>query len=1078
MHQLLRFSAIFLLLIQPVFAQNDRLLNQTMVIKNCNVNITVNCFHATTQLELEFYNHRLQEIEGLIHFTLKPQQAITGFELDLNGKYRKGTIEERWKANNAYNTVVGKRIDPALLQMTGTNMYSLNIYPIAPKNSRRVKITIEEILPLNKEQYEYRFEMFKTHTVEMMNIKIATPENLSAPVNNEGLISRTTFNKSAGFYVLNDQYNSPVSGGYISFNIPAPGQISTHCLNPDNGNFSAKFADTIPETVTREVKKLRVYWDRSASMRNEDVTTFTSFLFRQIKQWNVTELLIVPFNYKTGNARLFTGEALNAESVRKAIKNVPLYGPTNFGDLSMNTDDDLVFVFTDGKHTWGSRNTETNKTPVIFIVADYYDPVYKYRNYSADFNYASYYGNYYNYNQYNYQQHQQVPVVRLEDVEKNFQYPNVQQRKIELVSAVNEFGKPVTISALEKLNGYRIVKGQLPLGSKTLTLNFGYGNKILYTQKIVPGVSCSEEICKRINTLLDFEFVVNNRYNWYQLLGYGIDNKIVTWQTAFIVLERIEDYVRFNITPPDEIMEECIRNGFVKRDYKQQYYHLQRANDAEMLKLVAGEYNKRLQFHNSNAAPIKLNEIAGSFARIEEEKKSETQREMASMDSYAMNKSFGASANSLSEVVVTGYSTRSKKMIGYSATQIHSEQLMGSVTLSQALQGRLAGVQVINTPGSTDIAQLRIRGVGSLSGNGNPLYVLDGVPTSFDLINQLIPSEVANVTVIRSPEGSAIYGVRGANGVILVQTKRANNYGYKNPSTYTRLKEAEDEEYMMDIKLTDTEQKYHRYQQLKEENKTNMAFFLDMAIHFSETGLSQYIEEMMLEAAEISNNDYISLQAIAFVYEYIRNFKRAAEIYGELAKSYPGNLKLLQQQAWAVYEGGQPDSAVQMLYRAITREDYTWNTYNMQAKEAMLTDMNMIIAVHPNEVNTKYIPAEIIRPVTANMRIQLFSNSALMHTLSARAGDKQITPGASTGKYKLAISYTGYDMADLTALEKGNGRLRLTMKHFDTWYANQVPPMVKIVTIRDFGKPGQRIHTELVSLKNQFGEVEIADLKQ
>ena len=104
MDKLLRFAAIFLLFIQPAFAQNDRLLNQTMIINNCNVNITVNCFHATTQLELEFYNHRAQEIEGYIVFNLKPHQAITGFELDLNGKYRKGTIEERWKATNAYNT--------------------------------------------------------------------------------------------------------------------------------------------------------------------------------------------------------------------------------------------------------------------------------------------------------------------------------------------------------------------------------------------------------------------------------------------------------------------------------------------------------------------------------------------------------------------------------------------------------------------------------------------------------------------------------------------------------------------------------------------------------------------------------------------------------------------------------------------------------------------------------------------------------------------------------------------------------------------------------------------------------------
>ena len=71
---------------------------------------------ATTVIEMEFYNPKDQEVEALQTFTLNNGQVITDFYLELDGKYREGSIEERWKARQAYNSIVGKRIDPAILQ--------------------------------------------------------------------------------------------------------------------------------------------------------------------------------------------------------------------------------------------------------------------------------------------------------------------------------------------------------------------------------------------------------------------------------------------------------------------------------------------------------------------------------------------------------------------------------------------------------------------------------------------------------------------------------------------------------------------------------------------------------------------------------------------------------------------------------------------------------------------------------------------------------------------------------------------------------------------------------------------------
>ena len=117
--------------------------NRQMQLANCTINIKCGQFTATTFIEMEFYNPYEQEQEGLYQFQLKPGQAITAFQLELNGKYRDGTLEEKWKATNAYNRIVGKRIDPALLTMDYKDHYSLRIYPVPPKGGRKITFTIQ-----------------------------------------------------------------------------------------------------------------------------------------------------------------------------------------------------------------------------------------------------------------------------------------------------------------------------------------------------------------------------------------------------------------------------------------------------------------------------------------------------------------------------------------------------------------------------------------------------------------------------------------------------------------------------------------------------------------------------------------------------------------------------------------------------------------------------------------------------------------------------------------------------------------------------------------------------------------------
>jgi iron complex outermembrane receptor protein len=154
-----------------------------------------------------------------------------------------------------------------------------------------------------------------------------------------------------------------------------------------------------------------------------------------------------------------------------------------------------------------------------------------------------------------------------------------------------------------------------------------------------------------------------------------------------------------------------------------------------------------------------------------------------------------AQAAALSEIVVTGYGTQRREAISGSVSTINAEAANVGViaNASQMIQGRVAGVNMTTNSGEPGSGiQVRIRGGTSISASNEPLYVVDGVPLqnesaspgaagiadinpqlSRNPLNSINPNDIETITVLKDASATAIYGSRGANGVILITTKRA-----------------------------------------------------------------------------------------------------------------------------------------------------------------------------------------------------------------------------------------------------------------------------------------------------------------
>lgn len=129
----------------------------------------------------------------------------------------------------------------------------------------------------------------------------------------------------------------------------------------------------------------------------------------------------------------------------------------------------------------------------------------------------------------------------------------------------------------------------------------------------------------------------------------------------------------------------------------------------------------------------------------------------------------------IDEVVVIGYATAKKKDLTGAMSSIKGSELVAQpvLTATQALQSKMAGVQITNSGAPGSSPNVRIRGTGSVIGGAEPLYVVDGVIT--DDIRNINTADILSIDVLKDASSTAIYGVRAANGVILITTKRGGS---------------------------------------------------------------------------------------------------------------------------------------------------------------------------------------------------------------------------------------------------------------------------------------------------------------
>ncbi len=212
-----------------------------------------------------------------------------------------------------------------------------------------------------------------------------------------------------------------------------------------------------------------------------------------------------------------------------------------------------------------------------------------------------------------------------------------------------------------------------------------------------------------------------------------------------------------------------------------------------------------------------------------------------------INVALSADTKSLQEVVVVGYGTQKKSQMTGAISSVTSKQIteMPITNLGQAMQGRVAGVDVAQSgskPGT--VPKVLIRGRRSFNAGNDPLYVVDGIPLSAGY-EDMNPNDVASMEILKDATATAIYGARGANGVVLITTKRGTKDGKTVVSydTYVGVTQTLDK-----INLFNGAE----YAEMKRESRRTIGTYKDANGNLVPTGvMDAYADSKLFTAIEL-----------------------------------------------------------------------------------------------------------------------------------------------------------------------------------------------------------------------------------
>jgi hypothetical protein len=495
---------------------------------------------------MTYYNSNNRVMEGEFNFPLGEGQSVSRFALDINGTLREAVVVEKEQGRKTFEAVVRKGVDPGLLEMTGGNNFRMRVYPLPAKGSRRIVMAFEQELTDKGDKDLYYLPLTIDQTVKKFSVHAEVIKNEVSldPAGNE--LSNFSFSKWNDSYVANFEQDDFVAKKSISLAFPhLKGGVSVFTAVKNNNPDSSYFYLSIrPEFLTAQKplpKQITVFWDNSNSAQKRDIDKELDVLGTYIHRIGNVTIDLIPFNIKTGKPETFNITSGNWEKLKSTLKTMPYDGGTSLGCIDLTRiKSDEILLFTDGISDFGNNEPKYSDTPINTINS----------NVTANHGFLTYLA-----------QRTGGTYLNLNKLTNSEAISLLTNRNFHFISARVENGRVSdTYPSMPcQINNSFTMTGIMEGKSATLLLNFGFGNAVSYSKRIVinAGDPIETALLRRLWAAKKIEELnLNEEKNRDEIFATGREFGIVTQNTSLLVLENLSDYLQYNIVPPKEMQKE------------------------------------------------------------------------------------------------------------------------------------------------------------------------------------------------------------------------------------------------------------------------------------------------------------------------------------------------------------------------------------------------------------------------------------------------------------------------------------------------------------------------------------------
>jgi hypothetical protein len=533
---------LVLLLVALGYSQEIPVLNvddRQVGLSSLNIRVDIVGNIATTTYDMLFYNPTPSVLEGELSFPLGEGHNVSRFALDVNGKLRDAVVVDKELGRIAFEQVVRRGVDPALLEKGSGNNYKARIYPIPANGYKRVLVAYEQELIYREAAHYFNLPLNFKNKLDNFNLEIIVFGQKVKPVIEEGDTSGLEFaywEENYRTIVTKKAYTPNKS---ILVKIPVP--IDTEMALAFENYFYVYKTLSEKNRIRETPDNLEIFWDASLSMKDRNLEkelTLLNDYFNYIKNVNVC---FVSFSNTILSNLEFVISDGNWDDLKKEISKTIYDGGTSYEFLDdTKNGGDFKLLFSDGMTPLSA--TEIDIVKPIFIINSLAKSNHLVLNELAESSNGAYIN------------------LNLKSSSEAFQSIKYESYKFLGVESDSKNLEVFPNAPRSVFNNFSLAAKNVKNGDQ-MTLNFGYGTECIESVSVeINSSNTPNKIIKRIWAQKKLEdLMINAKENKVAIVKLGTEYSLVTDYTSLIVLEEVSDYVRYRIIPPDELLEEYNR---------------------------------------------------------------------------------------------------------------------------------------------------------------------------------------------------------------------------------------------------------------------------------------------------------------------------------------------------------------------------------------------------------------------------------------------------------------------------------------------------------------------------------------